>query len=272
MSSIISFSPPVLATNSAFAQVYGKKLWKQWLFSPKRCYASSSHIRGPEKQEALKHDEGLEATNKKRKEEANKDLFKHFDPQVKSDRVALKIVKLLRVPTDYFFKEKYGHRAVVLETIAAVPGMVGGMLTHMKSLRQMKEDKGIIKELLEETQNERMHLMTFIHVAQPTRFERLLVLGAQGSFFLLYAIFYILSPRMAHRFVGYLEEEAIVSYTNYLEEIDAGRLPNDKAPQIAIEYWNLPANATLRDVVIAVRADEVHHRDVNHRLSRVVPI
>ena len=58
-----------------------------------------------------------------------------------------------------FFKKKYGHRAVVLETVAAVPGMVAGMLLHLKY------DKGWIKILLDEAANERMHLMTFIKIA-----------------------------------------------------------------------------------------------------------
>jgi hypothetical protein len=39
------------------------------------------------------------------------------------------------------------------------------------------------------------------------------------------------------------------------------------APAIAIDYWRLPANATLKDVVTVVRADEAHHRDVNHFAS-----
>ena len=37
-----------------------------------------------------------------------------------------------------------------------------------------------------------------------------------------------------------------------------------QAPEIAKRYWNLPDTATLRDVVLVVRADEAHHRDVNH--------
>ncbi|MCK5909284.1 MAG: oxidase, partial [Caulobacter sp.] len=45
---------------------------------------------------------------------------------------------------------------------------------------------------------------------------------------------------------------------------DEGRSANVAAPQIALDYWNLPAGATLRDVVEVVRADEAHHRDVNH--------
>jgi ubiquinol oxidase len=29
-------------------------------------------------------------------------------------------------------------------------------------------------------------------------------------------------------------------------------------------YWSLPPDARLSDVIIAVRADEAGHRDVNH--------
>lgn len=39
------------------------------------------------------------------------------------------------------------------------------------------------------------------------------------------------------------------------------------APEIAIDYWHLPANATLRDVIIAVRKDEAGHRDANHQFA-----
>jgi ubiquinol oxidase len=64
--------------------------------------------------------------------------------------------------------------------------------------------------------------------------------------------------------VGYFEEEAVISYTHYLKEIDEGRSANVPAPAIARRYWGLPAGATLRQVVEVVRADEAHHRDVNH--------
>jgi ubiquinol oxidase len=67
--------------------------------------------------------------------------------------------------------------------------------------------------------------------------------------------------------VGYFEEEAVYSYTEYLREIDAGKIPNTPAPQIAIDYWNLAKNAKLRDVVIAVRDDEAKYRDVNHEFA-----
>lgn len=83
----------------------------------------------------------------------------------------------------------------------------------------------------------------------------------------LFFVIYVFFPRTAHRIVGYFEEEAVYSYTEYLKEIDEGRTPNIPAPKIAIDYWKLEKNATLRDVIIAVRADEANHRDVNHRFA-----
>jgi ubiquinol oxidase len=196
--------------------------------------------------------------------EAKPNLTAHHQPNGLSDSIALGLTKALRFMADTFFAKRYGHRAVILETVAAVPGMVGGMLVHLRSLRQMRDDNGWIQTLLDEAQNERMHLMTFISIAKPNWFERALILIAQGIFFNAFFVLYLVSARTAHRLVGYFEEEAVVSYTAYLAEIDAGRLENVAAPQIAIDYWHLAPDARLRDVVIAVRADETEHRDVNH--------
>jgi len=117
---------------------------------------------------------------------------------------------------------------------------------------------------MEEAENERMHLMTFIEVAKPTLFERLVILGVQWVFYLAFFALYLVSAKTAHRVVGYFEEEAVFSYTLYLKEIDEGRSANVPAPEIAKRYWNLPEGSSLRDVVLVVRADEAHHRDVNH--------
>ncbi|WP_339913042.1 alternative oxidase [uncultured Brevundimonas sp.] len=188
----------------------------------------------------------------------------HHAPKGFSDRFALGFTRLLRFCADTFFAKRYGHRAIVLETVAAVPGMVGATLQHLRCLREMKDDEGWIRTLMEEAENERMHLMTFIQIAQPTWFERLVVQLAQAVFYIGFFLLYLISSRTAHRVVGYFEEEAVISYTLYLKEIDEGRSPNVPAPDIAIHYWKLPADATLRDVVLLVRADEAHHRDVNH--------
>ncbi|MEN9856267.1 MAG: hypothetical protein RLZZ157_1393 [Pseudomonadota bacterium] len=198
------------------------------------------------------------------------ELDVHHAPRSLSDRIALGLTKALRFMADAFFAKRYGHRAVILETVAAVPGMVGGMLVHMRSLRRMEDDNGWIQTLLDEAQNERMHLMTFVAIAQPNWFERALILIAQGIFFNAFFVLYLLSPKTAHRLVGYFEEEAVKSYTAYLAEIDAGRLENVPAPQIAIDYWHLPKDARLRDVVLAVRADEAQHRDVNHGFAQAL--
>jgi ubiquinol oxidase len=188
----------------------------------------------------------------------------HHVPDGFSDRFALGFTKLLRFTADTFFAKRYGHRAIVLETVAAVPGMVGAMFTHLSCLRRMKDDEGWVRTLMEEAENERMHLMTFIEIAKPTLFERLVILLAQWVFLALFSLLYLVSPRTAHRVVGYFEEEAVISYSLYLKEIDEGRSPNVPAPAIAVHYWKMSADATLRDVVLLVRADEAHHRDVNH--------
>ena len=94
--------------------------------------------------------------------------------------VAKAMTKFFRLIADTFFAKRYGHRAVVLETVAGVPGMVAGMLLHFASLRKMKTGYGAdIRDLLAEAENERMHLMFFIEIAKPIWFERWLVLIAQ---------------------------------------------------------------------------------------------
>jgi ubiquinol oxidase len=181
--------------------------------------------------------------------------------------MAYAFVRFLRFFADTFFARRYGHRAVVLETVAGVPGMVGGSLQHLRALRRMESDHGWIHTLLAEAENERMHLMTFIHITRLTRLERLLILVAQGVFYNFFFLLYLISPKTAHRFVGYLEEEAVHSYTEYLAGVDDGTYANVAAPKIAVDYWKLTPDARLREVIIAVRADEAGHRDVNHQFA-----
>ena len=107
----------------------------------------------------------------------------HRPPEDFSDKVAFGFVKLLRFVADRFFAKRYGHRAVVLETVAAVPGMVAGLLQHLKALRYIRDDAGWVRELLDEAENERMHLMTFVQITQPTMFERLVIMMTQAVFY-----------------------------------------------------------------------------------------
>jgi ubiquinol oxidase len=123
-------------------------------------------------------------------------LIQHYKPRNFSDRFALAFTKSARFFADTFFANRYGHRAVVLETIAAVPGMVGGALQHLRALRRMESDDGWIHTLLDEAENERMHLMTFVNIAQPTWVERLIILFAQGAFFNGFFLLYMLSQKL----------------------------------------------------------------------------
>ena len=198
------------------------------------------------------------------------DLKKRRKPINLRDKIAFKTVKFMRLFADAFFKKRYGHRAVVIETVAAIPGMVGAMLKHFQCLRRIKDDNGWIRKLLDEAENERMHLMTFIYIAQPTFLERIIIILAQGIFGCFYLILYILSPYTAHRLVGYLEEEAIISYLQYLKAVKEGDIPNIKAPALAKEYWNLPDNAHLLNIIEAVIKDECKHREANHSFANVL--
>ena len=181
---------------------------------------------------------------------------------------AMSMTKFFRFMADTFFAKRYGHRAVVLETVAGVPGMVAGMMLHFKSLRKMKTGYGPdIREMLAEAENERMHLMFFIEIAQPNIFERLLVLLAQFIFMIFYAILYAIDFKTAHRMIGYFEEEAVKSYTEYLGMVKNGEVENVPAPQLAIDYYKMKKTAKLSDLIIKVRADEMHHSEVNHKYA-----
>jgi len=67
-------------------------------------------------------------------------------------------------------------------------------------------------------------------------------------------IAYLISPRTCHRFVGFLEEEAVITYTRELADLDAGRLPKWErlmAPEIAVKYWEMPeGHRTMRDLLL----------------------
>ena len=181
-------------------------------------------------------------------------------PKNFSDYFALSMTKFFRFVADTFFAKRYGHRAVVLETIAGVPGMVAGMLIHLRSLRKMQTGYGNqIREMLAEAENERMHLMFFIEIAKPNIFERFLVILAQGIFMSFYFFMYIFFPKTSHRMIGYFEDEAVKSYTEYLDLVKKGKVMNIRAPKLAIEYYNLKKDAKLSDLIISVRADEMHH-------------
>lgn len=204
----------------------------------------------------------------------------HRPPKDFVDKYAYFSVQLLRFGFDfmsgYLFgrmnEQKWLIRIIFLETVAGVPGMMGAMVRHLQSLRKMKRDMGWIHTLLEEAENERMHLLTALELRQPGRLFRTAVLVTQGVFSNLFFLTYLVSPRYCHRFVGYLEEEAVKTYSHLLHDIEHGPMTEWKtkaAPEFAKKYWKLPQDATMKDVIMAIRSDESHHRNVNHKLSEL---
>lgn len=211
-------------------------------------------------------------------EEVDKVEETHMKPSQLADRVALAGIRCVRAAFDvcsgYAFgpitEHKLLRRIIFLETVAGIPGMVAGSLRHLDSLRKMRRDQGWIHTLLEEAENERMHLMCFTELKNPGKLFQLAAMAAQGVFWNVYFVAYLLSPSLCHRFVGYLEEEAVRTYTKAIEAYDAGQLGSWQsmaAPTLAKQYWYLADDATMRDVLLAVRADESNHRDVNHTLA-----
>ncbi|CDK29293.1 unnamed protein product [Kuraishia capsulata CBS 1993] len=168
--------------------------------------------------------------------------------------------------------EQWLSRIVFLESIAGVPGSVAGFIRHLHSLRMLRRDKAFVETLLEEAYNERMHLLTFLQIGNPGWFARSLLYVGQGVFCNLFFAFYLISPKICHRFVGYLEEEAVLTYTRCLNDIDRGLiagLDDYEVPDIAKRYWRMEDNASMRDLINYVRADEAKHAEVNHSFANL---
>lgn len=206
----------------------------------------------------------------------------HRAPDIFRDRLAYYSVKFIRNAFDLVtgYREKgmaskdWINRCVFLETVAGVPGMVGGMTLHLKSLVNMKEDSGLINHLLEEAENERTHLFIFLNYKQPGLFFRVSVALSQAAFWNLYFVAYLFSPKFCHRFVGYLEEEAVHTYSMFLKQLDDGILQDlaeQEIPLRARDYYQLPEQAKFRDLILAIRADESIHREMNHYFCDLGP-
>ena len=157
-------------------------------------------------------------------------------------------------------------RLIVLESLAGVPGFVAAGYRHFHSLRTLQRDHGWIATLLEEAENERMHLIVCLEVAKASTLTRSMVIAVQMVMTPALFFLYIFHPKSMHRFVGYLEETACYTYVNVIRNIETpgtklhtawAHLP---APALAIGYWRLPADASWKDTLGCIMADETHHR------------
>jgi len=204
----------------------------------------------------------------------------HKPPTTLAEKAAYYSVKLMRFNFDWMSGYSFGKmnekkwlaRVMYLETVAGVPGSLAAMLRHLRSLRRVQRDHGWIHTLLEEAENERMHLLVALAVKPPSKMFKAAIWVTQGVFSNFFFMAYLLSPKFCHSFVGYLEEEAVKTYSHMMHEVENGCLSHWKttpAPEIARDYWKLPDNATMKEVVAMIRADEAHHRRVNHAFSEL---
>lgn len=93
-----------------------------------------------------------------------------------------------------------------------------------------------------------MHLLTFLNVFEPGPITRGTIFLTQFGFGSLFIGLYVASPRTAHRLVGYIEEMAVVTYTNLIEMIET---PGTKLH----EAWSpLPAPEIARTYVGATQS------------------
>lgn len=164
-------------------------------------------------------------------------------------------------------------RLIVLESFAGVPGFMAAMFRHFRSLRRLKRDHGWIHTLLEEAENERMHLLICMRMFDADVVTRTLVICAQLVMTPMLATVYLLQPRAVHRFVGYLEETACHTYANIIRQIETPGTPLHKewsqlpAPKLARTYYKLDDEAMWVDCLKCMFADESNHRDVNHTFA-----
>ena len=147
------------------------------------------------------------------------------------------------------------------------------MLTVDIAQRLLKRDHGWIATLLEEAENERMHLVVCLTMFNASFLTRTLVVSGQVIMVPSLFMLYLVNPSSMHRFVGYLEETACHTYMNVINKIEQpGTHLHDgwrdlKAPDIAKAYWKLSEDASWKDTLGCIMADECHHRDVNHTFA-----
>ena len=166
-------------------------------------------------------------------------------------------------------------RLITLESVAGVPGFVAAGLRHFRSLRTLRRDHGWIPSLLEEAENERMHLLVCLNSFNASTMTRALVYAAQIIMIPLLMGIYLVRPKSMHRLVGYLEETAVKTYINVINHVNTPGTHLNKewgeklAPRIAIGYWKLSEDAKWSDVLKCMMADECNHRDVNHTFAEM---
>lgn len=151
--------------------------------------------------------------------------FTHREPVNFRDKFALRWIGGVRIFVNTLTGKDHEkrdaktwfNRMVLLESIAPIPGLVVGTAKYFKNLSSMKVDRALTHFMLEESENERTHLFLWLNYNKSTYLSRMFIAFKQIAFYNVFFLTYMISPYTCHRFMGYLEEEAIYNYTMFLK-------------------------------------------------------
>ncbi|ETO59491.1 hypothetical protein F444_22164 [Phytophthora nicotianae P1976] len=184
---------------------------------------------------------------------------------IKTRRAGLDIPAGYRGPSAMTVQD-WLNRCLFLETIASVAGMVESMARHLRSARSLKQDD---QSIIEESKNERIHQLIFLEMKEPGWLTRMTVFAVQAVTFPAFALAYMVSPRTHQRFVEFLEDEAVKTYTYLLEDMEHGHLDEwciTTAPLTGRNYYDLPDDAKVYDMIKCILEDEARNRDMRRAI------
>ncbi|CAL5228153.1 g11233 [Coccomyxa viridis] len=149
------------------------------------------------------------------------------------------------------------RRLVLLESIAPVLGSTAAMAAYAKALWSLQQDARYLQAFQQESDNARAHLVALLSVS-PSAAQKLLVLLNQVLLAPPYALAFALAPRVCHAFVSTLSGLTGEALSDALVDLDAGKAPAwdvQSLPAPVLAYWGLPEGASMRSVLLVMRAD-----------------
>ncbi|KAK7497595.1 hypothetical protein BaRGS_00011235 [Batillaria attramentaria] len=206
-----------------------------------------------------------------------KGIKEHHEPHGPMERAAFQTAQFLRGLLDniagYEPVPVHAGKKIqkdVAQAVSCVTTAQAARAQHVRSMWKGEPDNGWCRALLLESDNERVHLLTALKITHANRLVRMGIITLQSVVSPFSFIAYVMCPKYCHRLYEYLQEESIKIYTQCIEDIEEGSMDlwkNQVAPTIAKKYWHLKDDATVEDVLKAIRADEDKHRCTHHMLA-----
>lgn len=167
------------------------------------------------------------------------------------------------------FTRGYGERleakALVLETLAAIPAIVIGAIRALRAQRRRTDD-ALVRDCATEADNEHAHMLAFAAITELTWVDRLVVVMGQPVLAAAFALLHTVSERAAHRLCGHFEEEAMRTYAHHRAAVAAGR-PDPVLGAFACERWSLPMGSRLSALLPILEQEESEHGRRHHEVA-----